>query len=162
MQQLIDGDWIERAALTRNHLVFYDTTGAQVTSIGQNFNVGDSLGFDDFVIQKKPNERVLDFGGDISVAAIIPQASLNGTVNQDDFFATIDPLITTSAKVSGYGYLKESSGGNASFKGPIHSIVKTGTTISINGFNVDTNESQTLIVNSTTTDKLFDSYSLAV
>ena len=61
MQQLIDGDWVERAALTRNHLVFYDTNGLQVTSIGQNFNVGDSLGFDDgYVITKKPDQNVLD------------------------------------------------------------------------------------------------------
>ena len=44
---------LKRAALTRNHLVFYDTNGLQVTSIGQNFNVGDSLGFDDgYVITK--------------------------------------------------------------------------------------------------------------
>ena len=161
MQQLIDGDWIERAALTRNHLVFYDTTGTEVTSIGQNFNVGDSLGFDDFVITKKPNQNVLDFSGSIN-AISIPQSTLSGTINQNDFFFIINPIIETSAKVSGYGYLKESTGGNSPFKGPIHAITKTGSTLIVQGFNVDTNESQTLNISRASTAKLFDSYSLAV
>ena len=94
--------------------------------------------------------------------AVLPQATLSGTVNQDELYTILNPLITTSAKVSGYGYLKESAGGNAPFKGPIHSLTKTDTSFSIQGFNIDKNEAQTLIVNSTTTDKLFDSYSLAI
>ena len=162
MQQLVGDTWVERARFTRNHLAFYDTSGNELTTIGQNFNVGDSLGFDGgYVITKKPNQNVLDFSGSIN-AISIPQSTLSGTINQDDFYFIIDPLIETSAKVSGYGYLKENSGGNTPFKGPIHAISKTGTNLSIQGFNVDTNESQTLTVGSTITAKLFDSYSLAV
>ena len=163
IQHLIEDQWIERSALTRNRLVFRNTEGEETTSMGSRINVGDSINFGDYLIHKEDNVNHLTFSGEIRANSIIPQTTITGGINQNDLFLLLEDIVTTTAKTHGYGILKITNADNIAFEGPLIFIEKKSPTIfNIFGFNTNTKASQTIILNRGSNSKVFDDLTMEV